>query len=246
MMRSTWLVLVLATTTCHCESGPTAVPAPSPAPTSSDRAELRAHMRAHFEAAGEMQRAIAHGRLSEARDLAAWLGRHYMEELDGWQPYTEEMQIAAKGIEAASDVTAAGAQLGRLGRACSSCHEARGIQVAFPLTPAPSEGPGLELQMRRHQWAAARLWEGVIGPSDASWASGAQMMSTTPFDVMITAHEKPNAEVVELAEQLRARATAAVGIRDRDVRATAYGEMMATCAGCHAVVRIQPVVDARP
>lgn len=248
-MRTTWLVLALAVLTCSCESGPTAPIAP-PAPpadqTAARQAELRDHMRVHFEAASEMQRAIAHGRLSEARDLAAWLGRHYMDTLDGWQPYVDEMQIAARGIEVARDVSAAGAQLGRLGRACSSCHEARGAQIAFPLTAPPPEGAGLEPQMRRHQWAAARLWEGVIGPSDASWTAGARMMATTPIDVMATAHEKPNAEVVELAERLRARATFAVDLRDRDVRAATYGEMMATCAGCHAVVRSGPVVDARP
>jgi len=37
----------------------------------------------------------------------------------------------------------------------------------------------LQLQMRRHQWAAARLWEGLIGPSNEMWSQGTGFLATT-------------------------------------------------------------------
>lgn len=241
LIRPTWLVL--ATLTCACQSGPSPVPGPEPTP--AHPAEFRANMRSHFEAAGEMQRAIVQGRLAEARELAGWLGQHYQDEREGWQSYAEELQIAARGVEVAQDVPTAGHQLGRLGRACSSCHEARGASVAFAVTTAPVDVAGPVAQMRRHQWAAARLWEGVIGPSDESWNAGARVMSTTRLDILVNPQGKPNAEVVELAERLRVRAASAIGFQNHDIRAALYGEIMVTCASCHAVLRSGPVVEAR-
>ena len=202
-------------------------------------------MRDHFAAATDLQRAVITGRLSKARELAKWLATHPMGEPDGWAPYLEEMRYAARQIESAPDVPAAGGQLGRLGRACSACHEAQHAKLSFTASAPPPAGNTLEAQMRRHRWAAERMWEGVIAPSEARWRAGARVLAMTPLDVRRTAHAKPNVEVVELAERLRDAGRRAGELRDHDARAVFYGEMMATCAGCHSIVRPRPVVEAR-
>ena len=82
----------------------------------------------------------------------------------------------------------------------------------------------------------------MIGPSERRWTEGARVMATTKLDVRKTAHAKPNAEVVELAERLLDFGQRVGELRDHDARAVFYGEMMATCASCHTIVRPHPIV----
>jgi len=237
-MRTSTLAMMVAL--ASWQGGSVAAPAHKPA-----KSEIQAHMRQHFAAASELQRAVITGRLADAKELARWLATHSMAELDGWTPYVDEMRFAAREIEAAGDVPTAASLIGRLGRACSACHEAQRAKVSFaPMTP-PLGGNTLEAQMRRHQWAAERMWEGVIGPSDARWAAGARMLAMTRFDVRKAVHEKPNVDVIELAERLRVVGKQAGELRDHDTQAVFYGEMMATCTGCHAIARPRPVVEAK-
>jgi hypothetical protein len=198
-------------------------------------------MAAHLAAAGRLQAAVADGRLADARDTARWFASHEMSMPPGGAANVEAMRVAARRIADATDVPTAGAHLGQFGRACASCHEANGASPAFPSGPAPAAGAGPDAQMRRHAWAAARLWEGLIGPADAQWRDGARVMAETPFDAARFVHEKPNVDVVEMAERLHEQATAAMALTDLDARATAYGELMETCASCHAIVRPNPI-----
>jgi cytochrome c556 len=243
----TWMAVGLALTACHCESGPNATPVPMAAQfePSSPSPNVRTHMAEHFAAAEALQKAIAQGRLSDARDEARWFASHDMEIPTSWQPYVDEMRDAARRIVRSRDVASAGLQLGRFGRACSSCHQAHDAVLAFPDVPPPTDGQTQEAQMRRHQWAAARLWEGLVGPDDRRWEEGARVMATTRFDASRAAHEKPNAEVIELAERLHDQATEAIAVRDSDARAALFGELMETCASCHTIVRPAPVISAK-
>jgi len=244
MTCANWLAVGLALTACYCESGPNsagglAAPpggAPMPAAVSAN-AEMRAHMAVHFEEAAGLQAAIARGRLADARDRARWFASHDMDAPQSWLPYLDDMRYAAMRIARARDVASAGAQIGLLGRACGACHDAHAATPAFHYDAAPSDEATLEVQMRRHQWAAARMWEGIVGPADTSWEDGARVMATARLDVAQAAHEKPNADTFELAERLREQATQALAITDRDGRARFYGAMMETCATCHSIVR---------
>ncbi|HEY5924172.1 MAG TPA: hypothetical protein VIV11_20985 [Kofleriaceae bacterium] len=206
---------------------------------------MRKHMSAHFGAAVELQAAIVHGRLGEARDTARWFATHDMDVPVTWRPYVDEMRDSAMRITRARDVESAGVQIGRLGRACSACHEAQHARPAFAYTPAPLDDATLEAQMVRHQWAAARLWEGLVGPADQLWDEGARVMATSQLDIAKSGHAKPNADVAELAERLREQTMQAIATTDRTARAALFGEMMGTCASCHSIVRPAPVVGAR-
>ena len=70
-------------------------------------------------------------------------------------------------------------------------------------------------------------------------------MAETELDLRTTVHEKPNADVFELGERLRDQGARAAGSRDRVERAVMYGEMMTACAGCHRIVRPEPVAPAQ-
>jgi cytochrome c556 len=242
MQGTTWIAVGLAVAACHCESAPSSAQMTLPreeAPPAS--IEARVDVLAHHTAAAALQAAVAQGRLSDARDHALWYVTHDIDGPSRWGPFRDELRDAAMQMLRAHDVPTAGVQLGRVGRACSSCHEAEGIAPRFASSAAPATGHTLEQQMDLHQWAAARLWEGVVGPSDERWLAGARVMAAGRIDVAKSAHEKPNAAVVELAERLRAEASEAVTIIDHGARAAFFGDMMETCASCHDIVRPTPV-----
>jgi cytochrome c553 len=241
MNRTGWLPVAVAAFACNCESGPSSASKTpgTTGPAAVPPAEaLRDDMRRHYLAASDLQRAIAHGRLTEARDIASWLA-------DNAAPRTHELLAATSAIAQAADVSAAAAPFASLAGACSWCHVTSGVKVTFPYEPEPADEPALDVQMRRHQWAATRLWEGVVGPSDEAWRDGSRVMASTSIDVRRTTNAKPNPDVVEYANQIRALAMRADSAHDPAARASLYGDMLTTCASCHAIVRPSAVGSAR-
>src|SRR5690606_31720974 len=113
---------------------------------------------------------------------------------------------------------------------------ASGARPAFAFGVAPPDGD-IEAQMERHQWGAARLWEGVIGPSDDAWLAGARVVAAQDIDLGTTTRGKPNADVAAHAEALRTLASEATRTDEPAARSELYGTMLHTCASCHAIVR---------
>jgi mono/diheme cytochrome c family protein len=199
-----------------------------------------------MDAVMDLQSAIVGGRLAHAREMASWLASHDMQ-LTLKQPRERELEYAATTVANAKDLPSAAAGVGRLGRACGSCHQAHGANASamFVAMKIPDDDATIEAQMARHAWASRRLWEGVIAPSEVAWTDGARIMATTTIDLARTTNAKPNVEVVELAERLRGVATTAITAADHDARASLYGEMLATCASCHAITRSNPLSSGR-
>jgi hypothetical protein len=253
MLRPHWTVAVLALAACQCESSsPRTAPKhhsfamPAPTQAKTPKARLQAHMAEHLQTARDMQRAIAQGRLPKARELAGWFAQHPLDEKPPWQKYAFAMRGSALRIQAARDLATAGGELGTFGNACASCHVAAGVTPTFTYGPPPREDEhSLEAQMERHQWAATRLWEGVIGPSDREWQEGATVLAVDKLDVSSMQHEKPNGYVVDLAEQLQQQARDAQTMHGTSDRAAFYGRMMTTCAACHQITRPYPVTAGR-
>lgn len=242
----TWLSIAIVLTACRGSDERTEVPTPAtpvvttpPADAAAavaDAPSLKAHMREHFAAVTELQRAIARGHLDEARTLAAWLGSHDEPLLDGWQPFVDELKASALAVERAKDLPDAAALAGRLARACSKCHEARSAIITFAWEPAPDDQPALPVQMKRHQWAAARMWEGLVGPSDEMWKQGTDVLTTTQLD-LVAAGGAARGDIKALAARVRELAKQGAGLADSDARSRWYGELLSTCAGCHALAR---------
>jgi len=207
---------------------PPAAEAPPPAPAVAPK--VREQMWAHFEAARSLQQAITQGRLADARELAGWLATKA-------EPRTPELVAAAQKIQDAPDLKAAAAMTGTLASACGSCHEASKASPVFAIPKEPADGPSIDAQMQRHQWAAARLWEGVIGPNDDAWFFGVRVMETGKIDLRWTTNAPPNTAAVAYAEALRNLAKQAQNVEGTTARAAFYGEMLHTCASCHAIAR---------
>jgi len=216
-----------------------AVPIADAVPVTGPAIEpLRDHMKEHFAAVRVIQRAIVTARLEVARERARWIADHdEHSDLDGWKPHVDGMRAAARELAAATDLETAARFTAKLGRRCAACHEARTAVVAFPWEPEPENVPGLTAQMKRHEWAAERLWEGIVGPSDQLWRSGAETLFAARLDVDVAAKRGDATEVKAAAARLHALADEARRTNDTPERAKLYGDLLSTCAGCHALAR---------
>jgi hypothetical protein len=191
-------------------------------------------MHARYEAARRVELAIAFGNLERARAEARSIAT--LEEPDvlpAWQPYFGDVRAAARRVDDAKDLVTAAKAAGALGGECARCHLASGAKVKFARQLAPTEDRRLAAQMLTHQWAAARMWEGVIGPSDERWLEGARLLAKAPLTITAESGELGIADDVARVRMLARRALTA----KQPERAELYGELLATCAHCHGTVR---------
>lgn len=223
-MRLLWPLLLIA-----CAKPKPVVEEPKP-----ESSELQWDMRHHFELATQARDGVIRGKLDVARTAGQQLAQHYDGRLpEAWQPQLAEMRRAATATMEAPNLDAAGVAVAELAQACGSCHGALGTGPRFPTEDLPPEGTELRDKMARHQWAADRMWEGLIAPDDALYAAGARALTQAP----VWGTEALPDEVAQIEAGVRTSAEHASEAPSTDVRVVAYGQLLATCARCHAVAR---------
>lgn len=247
-MRAAIAVLVMALIGCRSSGGDDkARPAPDPSPQpdaivtpAPPEPTLKEHMQGHFTAIRDIERALVAGDLDTARDRAKWLAEHRPPDATaGWEPHLEAVKKAATALTSASDMASATDLAAALGTECASCHVTTTAITSFPHVELPDADGGNKSAMLRHQWAADRLWEGLIGPSQSSWVQGAEVLSGAPFvpQVSLAAPEKKTVEA--FAQQVHDLGREAVAA-EADARASLYARLLRTCSGCHAIARKRP------
>jgi hypothetical protein len=198
--------------------------------------KLDAVMTGHFAEARALEQAVIDGDLEAVATHAKQLGETLAanELPESWRPHVAAMQAAAGEAGEAGDLVAAAMATGRVVGACGACHAAldRGPQLAEP-SPVP-EGEDGKARMLRHQWAAERMREGMIVPSDQRWQLGAAAVSVAPPEPCpIESAEILPPEVLQLRETIYEIGAKAAKTEDFDDRVRVYGEYLTTCAGCH-------------
>lgn len=191
-----------------------------------DTARVKYHMRQRFNDVRTIERMLVAGKLEEARTLAFMLAR----PLTSVPPRSElrDVVLAAGTLASARTIEEALRADVRVATACARCHTAmQKLPVFRTPSSAPPDRPTLQAQMARHQWAADRLWEGLVGASDEHWRAG--------LYVIATAHvpDKKNSMFARRLQEL-ARTALDEPATTLDGRAARYGELLVTCAGCHA------------
>jgi mono/diheme cytochrome c family protein len=149
-----------------------------------------------------------------------------------------ELQAAARATAKAGTLAEAAAGVAAMGRVCGECHKKRdlGIEVKRQTFAEPTKGKHadtIDTRMFRHGWAAERLWEGLVAPSDHAWQAGAAALAHAPKQT--PKMNRPASDA--LARQLRDMR--ALGVRastasSMEERASVYALTLATCAQCHA------------
>lgn len=195
----------------------------------------KSRMRDHDAHGVAMRDAVAGANLDVARReagvLAGWM-------LDGPADAVtlqrlDAMKVAAGRLAAVGDLAAASTELAHVARACGDCHAVVG-GVTSPLGAPPSDRGDVASRMKRHQWAASKLWEGLVIPSNEAWKAGARVLSDAPLEPeLLTPGKSPVPAVGQLASSvhdLGRRAAAAESVVSREAE---YGQLMTTCSACH-------------
>ena len=223
-MKTSWLVLLAA---CGLDGDSRLLA------ESVQSAEVRMHAR--FAAAKAIEQSIVTGNLAQVRAQAHSIAT--LDEPDAlpeWTPYLEGVRRSARTLESAEDVVVAAGDAAALARECARCHTAIGAKPAFSASPRPDGGKRLQHTMTAHHWAAARMWEGVIGPNDQRWKSGAELLASAPLT--ITA-ESSILGIADDVSRIHLLATRAQKLGAQDDRVELFGRLLATCAHCHATIR---------
>jgi len=194
-------------------------------------------MHARFGAARQIEYAVARSDLEGARTNA-----HVIAQLDEpdlarvWQPHMIGVRDAARQIEIAGDITLAATRTGALGRRCAECHEATSATVELANDPRPADDPQGS-RMLGHQWAALRMWEGLIAPSQQRWEEGALALTTVPLNLVAQAVTPSFQGDLDDVARIRMLARKAPAATTDAARAELFGTMLGSCAHCHAVLR---------
>ncbi len=196
---------------------------------------VRLHMHENFGMLRTIEQLLIHGKLDAARALANAIA--YAPDEPGMEPFAKRATaVRARALELANAQTIDDAvrKEAQMAAACAQCHVDAGVLPEFSPPPRePPDDPTLQARMARHLWASDRLWEGLVGNSDDSWRDGLTMLAATPLPF-------PDGKVEErraLARQLQRLAVSARQAQATDQlrdRAHWYGEILATCAACHA------------
>lgn len=221
---------------------PSAAPPPTtPPPTSAAPSDEAVHavMEGHYSRARSVHDALVRADMEQARADMAWIATH--EEGNALpaevQPLLAAMQAEAARFADATTLTEAGTAVGHMLVRCGACHAQThgGPQVAE--TPIP-EGDTPEARMRRHQWAADRMFDGLLTASPETFREGNEALTSAPLtqaELPATAAQ-PEEQVVTLTTHVRDLGAEAAAATDDESRASIYGRYVATCGACHRLL----------
>jgi cytochrome c553 len=232
-----------------CGSGQTVTaPAPSEAPQDETKAPATPEataltdMHGHFEDINAIQLALISGNLISARALAKNVRLGFAgPSPEGWEPFIARSVASAEMLEVTDDLEMAARLASIMASTCGDCHRAQDLVVISHVAIAPpKEEDRLTNFMTQHRWAADRMWEGIIGPSDEAWQAGARALQNTELTkedidqrIVVTPY------IEEMLVQIRIDAAAASSTEDSEERQKLYGRFLSGCASCHRDMKNQ-------
>ena len=192
-------------------------------------------MQLHFHDLGAVQERLLRGELADAKAFAFLLTQADSDpSMRQWDSQTRAVADAARAVKDAGSIDEGLRLEVRVALACANCHIAAGRETIFDEpAPLPADEPTVDARMARHVWAADRLWEGIVTPSEERWLAGLQVLAAAPLPFSNAT------DALSLSRALAHRAQFEIDNRAKELleaRATAYGELLITCAGCHAAV----------
>lgn len=208
--------------------------------------DLTAHMHVHFDRVTQIQQSVIRGDLEATRDSARWLAEHDSPSglEQNFSTYIAAMRKAANQTLAAKNIDQAAAGVSTMAMACARCHRESGGSAPFAMVETLVDEPGVRAHMQRHQWAADRLWEGLIGPSDAAWNAAVDMLVEVPLHPADLSGESDRQITVltRRVHELGAQGYVADSIKDRG---DLYSEFLSTCSKCHVRLGVKPGMAAQ-
>ncbi len=204
--------------------------------------ELALRMDDHFFGAMTARDALVAGDDVRARRALAELA-----ELDvtvypaSWADPVEAFRATCARLSKADSRLDVALAVGQLANACARCHRAVDAHPALePSTRWPA-GDDASSHMLRHQWAADRMWEGLMVPDSALWVSGAEALADAPLTPRASASKRAVApSVSDLARKVHTIGEHSSAATTPAQRAQLYAELLVTCASCHEQLAVTP------
>lgn len=206
-------------------------------------------MHAWFLSIDAAEHAVVRGDTAAAREEGRGLAEklHAAAPPGAWVAVVSEITREADALARAETLEAAGSSVARLAEHCGDCHASLRVEPALPALesmPPRRAGRDPSMTMKWHGWAAERMWEGLVGPSDDRWVRGTATFvalpgcdETSPSGTGEGAHAR-----CESTRALAQRGHVATTLEDR---AAIYGKLLATCAECHVAAAPPVVVPPR-
>ena len=194
---------------------------------------LQLHMTSNFDTGRGIERLLIRGKLDDAKYFAQALASE--PDVPGMAPWAKQIAAVrerAGEVANAPSLDEACRREARLAEACASCHADANAQIDFgtPL-PLPPDEPTLTARMARHHWASNRLWEGMTGDAEGPWKAGLDVLAEMPLSWSPLEGNRAGfaKSLQRLADEARH-----VPRDNRTERTRLYGEILVTCAACHA------------
>lgn len=232
-MRShTQISFALAALTALAGCAPDPVPPQSPVQTTMYR---------HFALARDMRSFAVSGELDRLREVALELSE--AEEAWGLPPgsadHLDRVRRSARQASEAGTLAEAQGATADLAQACGDCHLANQVDLGSRFrTVAPLSNGSVARHMNRLAWVSRLLWDGLIGPSERTWSTGAGALVDTSAFPGPTATHVPSSVVQESARALAELAAEAV-VTEPQGRPRLLERMWGVCTDCHAQAGIR-------
>jgi cytochrome c553 len=198
----------------------------------------------HAQDAVAARDAVIAGEIDGVKAAAARLkARLPMMHLpQGTAPHETAFVIAVQALEAPRDIHVAAEAVGNLALACGGCHAAVHAQVDLdPVPAAPPVDGSVKSAMVAHRLGAVQMWNGLVQPDTAQVVAGAEVLSSS---VLAPTGTPVGSKVSALATELEVRvhdlASSAARTESAEQRARSYGQLLETCASCHALLHGGP------
>jgi len=221
-------------------------PLPSQETVTDYRSEVADHMHEHLGRITTIKSFIIMGNLDGVREPATWLAEH--DSVSGlpanFGPYVKMMREHAREVAEATDLKSAAKSVSAMARTCGNCHLANDVGLEFGYDQVPADWVDTISHMQRHQWAADRLWDGLIGPSDVAWSRGSAMLVDVPLhptDVLDDTTDDVDATALDkIALRIHLLGGQGNNARTPEARSELYGELLGLCADCHSTLSRGP------
>jgi cytochrome c553 len=204
----------------------------TPAAPSPERQRLLAGMRDHYEIVAELEQAVIEGKLERVHERASSFAVDPLHETVQGAEHVLRMKAAARDAAAAENLEQAAAAVTTMAGACGGCHHALDVVPVLPPLPELDQGRTPKAAMHRHAWAADRMWEGLVVPSEERWIQGTSMFSFAP-GCESGDERKPRDERETLCHRVRALGGRAHVTEAWPERLEIHARLLATCAACH-------------
>jgi cytochrome c553 len=197
-------------------------------------------MQKHFVDVELVHVAVIRGNLAAVHSSARRLAGQDVPGLPaGATVHEDNMRRAAQRAVESPSIVAAASAVATMLATCGDCHRATRRMPEIPV-PSSHEPGGFEGHMLAHQRAADLMVQGLVVPSSSLWLQGAEAFENAPLRRSDLPPDAAFSAIVEAEERVHKLAANAPLMGNSPARAGLYGDLVATCARCHAL--LAPVV----